>query len=87
MERDPVYLTVVRLSGGWKDMKTSQSFFPLIDAFNFKGAVTAAYFGPGVAIKGQAVRGFQIKEFINMAGNKGRCSTEYWLSVRSDWSN
>lgn len=92
LKRDPVCLAVVCLSGRWKNMKASQSFFflflsPLIDTFNFKGAVTAAYFGPGVAIKGQAVRGFQIKEFINMVGNKGRLSVEYWLRVRSDWSN
>lgn len=27
-----------------------------------------AYIGLGFAIKGQAVRGFQMKEFINMVG-------------------
>lgn len=61
--------------------------FPLIDTFNFQGAVTASYIGLGFAIKGQAVGGFQMKEFINMVGNKGCLSVEYWLCERRNCSN
>lgn len=43
--------------------------------------------GLGFAIKGQAVGGFQMKEFINVVGNKRRRAVEYWLRARSDWSN
>lgn len=41
--------------------------------------------GLGFPIKGQAVRGFQMKD--NIAGNKGRLTVQYWLCVGSDWSN
>lgn len=79
MDLDPASLTVGR--------PNDPERFPLIDTFNFQGAVTAAYIGLGFAIKVQAVGGFQMKEFINMVGNKGCLSVEYWLCERSDWSN
>lgn len=72
MDLDPASLSL-SLFGRRNDPKR----FPLIDTFNFQGAVTTAYIGLGFAIRGQAVRGFQMKEFINMVGNKGCLSVEY----------
>lgn len=84
---DPVRLTMLSLVD--KRIWRPHKLFPLLSwliLLIFK-ELSPRPIGLGFAIKGRAVKGFQMKEFIKMEGNKGCLAVEYWLCMRSDWSN